>query len=358
MDDLVGITVDGKKLTLAEGSNFSASTYRDALSIGEKSLQDLLWNEAWLLNLGGGKDKELLPIAREVSVLGGGFIDILAIDKGGNPVVVEVKRDAADEAGRREHVEMQASRYAPHAEAVTLENLVELMLKYQVATNEADALEVLATHIDDIEPGTPEVRQQLIDRYAERNNVRILLIASGFNDGAVAAFRWLRRQGVDLVCIRLTPYSNGITVVLQRGVVVGPQDDTGIGIRPLSGKSSSSIALRRIDASRLKNGEAKECGWIDAQKHLLELLTTKYGVTEKQLEDKGRAKITSERPPERTFAKYWKTASGTWLSLTGTSAQVLSRCNTWLLLSNEIEHRSVKFETSDGAIHHLPDPDL
>ena len=80
----------------------------------EKDLEDLIVAQPSLLNWsdpGTAEYAELLIISRQPRTLTRKRADLFAISDAGELVVIEIKRDADDEKGRREGMEFQAIRY-------------------------------------------------------------------------------------------------------------------------------------------------------------------------------------------------------------------------------------------------------
>ncbi|MBE9176761.1 hypothetical protein IQ225_18185 [Synechocystis salina LEGE 06155] len=119
-------------------------------------------------------------------------IDLLAIDKEANLVVIELKRS---ETG--EHMELQALRYAAMVSTLTFNRAVETYQKYlnslgSEANAENDLLEFL---------GWEETQEE-----AFALDVRIVLVSSDFSKELMTSVMWLNERQLDIRCIRFTPY--------------------------------------------------------------------------------------------------------------------------------------------------------
>lgn len=116
-------------------------------------------------------------------------LDVLALDKDGELVVVELKLDAAGSLA-----DQQAIRYAAFCSTMTMEDVVRLYGEYH-DVQQADAE---TTILDFLEL---EELPELSDR------PRIILAAGSINDQELTAcVLWLRRFGLDISCVELTPY--------------------------------------------------------------------------------------------------------------------------------------------------------
>lgn len=123
-------------------------------------------------------------------------IDLLAIDREANLVVIELKR--TQDGG---HMELQALRYAAMVSTMTFDR----------------AVEVYADFLHPTQPQGADARAGLLgflgwDDEADHvfaENVRILLVSADFGKELTSAVLWLRDREIDIRCIRLRPYQNG-----------------------------------------------------------------------------------------------------------------------------------------------------
>lgn len=120
-------------------------------------------------------------------------LDLLAIDKEGNIVIIELKRD---DSGK--NVDLQALKYAAYCSTLTLDRIVSIHKNYRNKSN------------DDI--SDDEVRNKILEfitsiDFEEINDKpRIILVAKEFRQEVTASVMWLRNFGLDIKCIKLTPY--------------------------------------------------------------------------------------------------------------------------------------------------------
>ncbi|TBM15325.1 PDDEXK family nuclease [Hafnia alvei] len=120
-------------------------------------------------------------------------IDLLAIDKQANLVVIELKRD---EVGA--HMELQALRYAAMISTMSFSKACEYYQDYISKNN----LNLIAkdTILDFVELEDTELVNFGKD-------IRIILASAGFNKELTTTAIWLRDKGVDISCVKITPYS-------------------------------------------------------------------------------------------------------------------------------------------------------
>jgi hypothetical protein len=142
---------------------------------------------------------DLLVIAEEYSLFQDSRrrVDMLAIDRAGNLVVIELKR--TDDGG---HMELQALRYAAMVSTITLDHLAEVYADTQAITP-AGARERIVDWIDDAIDELP-------------NHVRIVLVSADFNAEITSTVLWLNENyGTDISCFRIVAYRLQTEVLLD-----------------------------------------------------------------------------------------------------------------------------------------------
>ncbi len=127
-------------------------------------------------------------------------IDLLAVDKNANLVVIELKRN---ETG--EHMDLQAIRYAAMVSTLTFKQATEIFGRYLADNgNEVNAeerlLEFLGWESPDEEFGL---------------DVRIVLVSSNFSTELTTSVMWLMERDIDITCVRLIPYKSDDTVLID-----------------------------------------------------------------------------------------------------------------------------------------------
>lgn len=122
-------------------------------------------------------------------------IDLLAVDKQANLVVIELKR--TNDGG---HMELQALRYASMVSAMTFDRAVQIHAAYlaKIGKQASEAEELLRSFL--------EAEEDIEDFAAD---VRIVLASEDFGKELTTAVLWLRDRDIDIRCIRLKPYLDG-----------------------------------------------------------------------------------------------------------------------------------------------------
>jgi hypothetical protein len=128
-------------------------------------------------------------------------IDLLALDKKANLVVVELKR--TEDGG---HMELQAIRYAAMVSTMTFDQVVHAhtVLLSQEGKEES-ARETILNFLEWEEPEE--------EKFAK--NIRIVLVSAEFSREITTTVLWLNKSGLDIQCIRIKPYSDNGRVLIN-----------------------------------------------------------------------------------------------------------------------------------------------
>ncbi|MAG66026.1 MAG: hypothetical protein CMK74_09150 [Pseudomonadales bacterium] len=174
--------------------------------------------QEWLAHQPDALGEELLIIQKEFD----GFddtrerLDLLALDKDGNLVIIENK---LDDSGRDEV--WQALKYASYCASLTKAQIVEIYQQYlhrYLPTIEAgeplaqagqavDAATRICEFLD--APDLDEVKLNL------GNSQRIMLVAANFRKEVTSTALWLLGQGISIQCFKVTPYALGEQLLIN-----------------------------------------------------------------------------------------------------------------------------------------------
>jgi len=137
-------------------------------------------------------EENLLIIGKEVPLPSDIRIDLLAIDKKSNLVIIELKRD---DSGR--NVDWQAIKYASYCSNFTPTEIFRQYAEY-LGTTEDEAETLIEKFIE-------------AENFEELNkNQRIILVSKEFHSDVISAVLWLRDYGIEVSCVRFTPYLDEI----------------------------------------------------------------------------------------------------------------------------------------------------
>ena len=133
-------------------------------------------------------------------------IDLLGVDKEANLVVIELKRtDTGD------HMELQALRYASMVSTMNFEKCISIYQNY--IDNRGltiDAKEELMNFLDWENP--------LEEDFA--SNVKIVLASADFSKELTTSVMWLLSKGIDITCVKLSPYNFNGEVLLDINQII------------------------------------------------------------------------------------------------------------------------------------------
>ena len=128
-------------------------------------------------------------------------IDLLAIDREANLVVIELKRTS--DGG---HMELQAIRYASMISAMTFERAAQIHAEFleRMGDSPQVARERILAFLD---------WEEAHENFAE--DVRIILVSEDFGKELTTAVLWLRDRDIDIRCVRLRPYQEGDSCLID-----------------------------------------------------------------------------------------------------------------------------------------------
>lgn len=141
-------------------------------------------------------------------------IDLLAIDKNANLVIIELKRN---ETG--DHMELQALRYASMISTMTFDHALDVLVKYRNKNGEDNF-----TREDAIEVIEGFVELETFNEANFGNDVRIILVSAEFSKELTTSVIWLNERDLDITCVRMKPYNyNGIILIDIQQVIPLPE---------------------------------------------------------------------------------------------------------------------------------------
>jgi hypothetical protein len=195
--------------------------------------------QEWLANYPEALGESLLIIQKEFN----GFddtnerLDLLALDKEGNLVVIENK---LDDSGR--DVTWQAMKYVSYCSTLTKAQILDIYQKY----------------IDKYEDGG-DARSKIVEFLEEEDfdslilnkgtDQRIMLVANNYRKEVTSTVLWLMEHQIEIQCFKATPYSMGDELFLQiEQIIPTPEAKDfmiGINIKEQESKNSESELKNR-----------------------------------------------------------------------------------------------------------------
>lgn len=197
--------VDSKNKTTKEIREISFK------EVGLKERKDL---QEWIASNPNMLGEELLIIQKEFD----GFndtnerLDLLALDKEGNIVVIENK---LDDSGR--NVVWQSLKYAGYCSSLKKEDIRSIFQQYLVKTGSAENAETLITDFLN-KPDFSEV--QLNQDLTQR----IILVAKEFRKEVTNTVIWVRKFGIRIQCIKVKPFMIGDQLIVDTDQIIPVKD--------------------------------------------------------------------------------------------------------------------------------------
>ena len=170
-------------------------------SAGFKERQHL---QEWIAKNPQSLGEELLIIQKEFA----GFddtnerLDLLALDKKGNLVVIENK---LDDTGR--DVVWQSLKYASYCSSLTSQEIEDIFTDYlkKQGTKE-NAKQLLEDFFDD---------EDFKEKLNADNSQRVIMVAGEFRKEVTSTVLWLLNYGLKVQCFKVTPYKLGDKLLLD-----------------------------------------------------------------------------------------------------------------------------------------------
>ncbi len=180
-----------------------SSTFKN---LGFKEREHL---QEWIANNPSCLNEELLIIQKEFDGFNDTFerLDLLAIDKQGNLVIIENK---LDDTGR--DVTWQVLKYASYCSTLNSVQIASIFSEYlsEIGSTE-NAEDVLAKFLE-----TEDFRERL----NIGNSQRIIMIAGEFRKEVTSSVIWLLNYGLRLQCFKVTPYKFGEKLFLNMEQII------------------------------------------------------------------------------------------------------------------------------------------
>ena len=151
--------------------------------------------QEWIANNPSCLNEELLIIQKEFDGFNDTYerLDLLALDKQGNLVIIENK---LDDTGR--DVTWQVLKYASYCATLNSSQIITIFSQYLTKIGSTEiAVEVLERFLE-----TEDFRERL----NVGNSQRLMMIAGEFRKEVTSSVLWLLNYGLRLQCFKATPY--------------------------------------------------------------------------------------------------------------------------------------------------------
>lgn len=185
-----------------QNNRIAPLTTKPFTALGFKEREHL---QEWIANQPEALGEDLLIIQKEFD----GFddtrerLDLLALDKDANLVVIENK---LDDTGR--DVVWQALKYVSYCSNLNKSQIVEVFQEYlSKYCGGGDAKALICEFLE-----VPDLGEVLINT---GNNQRLILVAAHFRKEVTSTVLWLLSHGIEAQCMKVTPYVSGDDLFLD-----------------------------------------------------------------------------------------------------------------------------------------------
>ena len=199
--------------------------------------------QEWIVSKPSILGEDLLIIQKEFDGFEGTRerLDLLALDKKGNLVIIENK---TDDSGN--NVVWQAAKYASYCSALDNNQIKEIFSKY-LNKSEEDAKKEIFDFVNNAN----------YDNFEElslnaKNTQRIMLVARKFRKEVITTAYWLSGFGIDISCVEINPLKSDENYFITTRLIF-----------PIKEIKEHLIKL----AQKEKNEQASKCptGFVEAQ---------------------------------------------------------------------------------------------
>ncbi len=174
--------------------------------------------------------------------------DLLALDKKGNLVVIENKRDdsGAD-------VTWQAVKYASYCSTLSRSNVLTIFEQYLRSKKKCEKSpeDIISDFLNDNDQSDEEINYP-------SDIQRIILVSHNFRSEVLSAVQWLINQRLDITCVQLKPYKKKDGEILLDSDVILPQKALRDYALKIAEKKEEK---QRIEEDRNNKKEANKKFW-------------------------------------------------------------------------------------------------
>lgn len=206
--------------------------------LGFKERENL---QEWIANNPECLGEELLIIQKEFN----GFndtnerLDLLALDKQGNLVVIENK---LDDSGK--DVVWQVLKYVSYCSSLSKQNIIDI---YQQFLNKSSKHEIAEENLSEYFQNI-ELKELKLNQGSSQ---RIILIAANFRKEVTSTILWLMNYKIRAQCFKVTPYKHDLKLYLDIEQII-PMQDIGDYIINMADKVQEEIGIQEVEKERHK----------------------------------------------------------------------------------------------------------
>ena len=214
--------------------------------LSESALGDLGFYERqhlqeWLAKRPDAFGEELLVIQKEFSGFGetNERLDLLALDKDGNLVIIENK---LDDSGR--DTVWQVLKYASYASSLTTEEIVRVYRDYLRIGPGAGDIDAEQRILDFL--GEEDLDDVVLNTRASQ---RLFVVAGSFRKEVTSTVIWLQQFGLQITCFEFTAYRHGAETFLKLDQIIPTVHEREFSIR-MAEKAKEEVSARSGQSKR------------------------------------------------------------------------------------------------------------
>ena len=145
-------------------------------------------------------------------------LDLLGVDRFGNIVIIELKRDLAETM-----TEFQAITYASYFVYIVFDEICKIYAEYLEKNKVELGLSNASNFLEEAESSLKNLCSSINIPEDFNKNQRIILVAGEFSDDLLSAVTWLILKGIKIECIKLELYKhNGELFILPKRILPTP----------------------------------------------------------------------------------------------------------------------------------------
>lgn len=244
------VDIQNKKMNKLKTPTFSELNLKERYDIQE-----------WIDDNPDILGEELLIIGKEIILNSNIRLDLLAIDRTGSLVIIELKRDFSGN-----NVDWQAIKYASYCSAFKDD---EIFTTYQAYLDKKYTAKDAKEEIENF------INGELEELNKEQ---RIILVSREFHSDVASAVLWLNEKGLDITCIKIDPFitDNNQLIVYPTKIIPLPEAEEYIKRKAIQKKENAiqqySSDLISFDIPEYDGNELEEklSDFLEQQGSLIE----------------------------------------------------------------------------------------
>ncbi|MGG1417539.1 hypothetical protein ABE220_01425 [Bacillus subtilis] len=180
-------------------------------SFSENDLKERQHLEEWIRKSPEVLGEDLLIIAHEYDKFEvNERLDLLAVDKEGNLVIIEVKRDTTGS-----NVDFQALKYASYCARLSPTDILELYEDY--VTGDAQSVNAKDELMEFLDVESEEDLNNILN-----NSQRIIIVGKDIDKRILSVCTWLYENSIDVKCVTIKPYKLGEQLIVDTNQIIPP----------------------------------------------------------------------------------------------------------------------------------------